>query len=216
MEFGKDYSALVIIGSWNKDIFTEDWIKTHIFTEEDKEFKLEHLVYKNLQMQFVRPIITFDDVQLIILENKLVFNLLEVDDHNLELIQDLSIKLADKLSHTPVSSYGVNFIINENQPDEGLLNSMRSSDLEKLKMSGIAIGAEEYSRRLILDEKTLNFTTRIENNQVVFDSNFDFGIQDLSEFKEKISQNTILQLKQEAIQFINQTYGVKLVESGVN
>ena len=213
MEFGKNYSALVILGSWNKSIFTEDWIRNSLLEEEDKEFKVEYLAFQNFQLQFIRPRITFDGVELIILEDRLVFNLLEEKDANFNLIQDLSIKLADKLSHTPVLSYGVNFIIYEDEPEEDLLNSMRSNDLEKLKMSGISIGAEEYSLRLILNEKTLNFTTRIENNQVVFDFNLDFGIQDLSEFKEKISQNTILQLKQEAIQFINQIYGLKLVEN---
>ncbi|MDE0016781.1 MAG: hypothetical protein OXU51_11370 [Candidatus Poribacteria bacterium] len=204
MKISENYSTLVIIGSWNKNIFTEDWIRNNLL--DDKEFTLQYLAYQNYQLQFIRPKITFQGVEIIILEERILFNLLKTADENFNLIQNLSLKLADKLPDTPVSSYGVNFKIEGKGTEKYLLNLIQPGDLEQLKTSNITVNSEQYVRQLILDEKILNFTTIIENNQINFDFNFDFEIRDLAEFKEKISQNSILQLKKEAVNFVSKFY----------
>ncbi len=39
MKLDHSSNVLVIVGGWNRHIFTEDWIKRYIFPSEQDEFK---------------------------------------------------------------------------------------------------------------------------------------------------------------------------------
>ena len=210
MKLGKPSNALVIVGGWNRHIFTQDWIKRYLFPEEQEEFTVDMMVAQGFNTQFVSPRILSKKVEILLQENRLNFNPVENKNKNFDRIQQLALQLADYLPHTPVTAYGINFLFTENEVSEDLINLIRPRDLEKIEQFGGSLSREQYTRGLVLNARNLNITIRIEDEKVTFDLNFHFNIRDLVGFKAGIAGTSILELKEEAIQFITQIYSLEL------
>ena len=208
MKLSKPSNALVIVGGWNRHIFTQDWIKRYLFPKE--EFTIDMLVSQGFNAQFISPRISSKEVEILFQENRLNFNPVENNNENLDRIQELALQLADYLPHTPVTGYGVNFLFTENEVSNDLINLMRPKDLEKIEQFGGSLTSEQYSRHLMLNGRTLNITIRFEGESVDFDFNFHFNIRDLVAFKAGILETPILKLRQEAVKFIAKVYSLEL------
>ena len=208
MKLGKPSNALVIVGGWNRHIFTQDWIKRYLFPEE--EFTIGMLVSQGFNAQFVSPRILSKEVEILFQENRLNFNPIENKNKNFDRIQELALQLADYLPHTPVTAYGVNFLFTENKVSDDLINLIRPRDLEKIEQFGGSLTSDQYNRHLMLNGRILNTTIRLEGENAIFDINFHFNIRNLVGFKAGISETPILELKQEAIQFITEIYNLEL------
>ena len=210
MKLDKLSKVLVIVGGWNRHIFTQDWIKRYLFPGEQEEFKIEMLVSRGFNAQFVYPRILSKAVEILLQENRLNFSPVDNRNENLDRIQELALQLADYLPHTPVTAYGINFLFSEDQAGEDLLNLIRPRDSAEIERFGASFTNEQYTRRLMLNGRTINITLGLEGERVTFDLNFHFDIQNLVGFKAGISETSILELKQEAIQFISEIYSLEL------
>ena len=210
MKLDKPSNTLVIVGGWNRHIFTQDWIKRYLFPGEQDEFTIDMMVAQGFNAQFVSPRILSKEVEILFQENRLNFNPIENKNENFDRIQQLALQLADYLPHTPVTAYGVNFLFTENEVSGDLINLIRPRDLEKIEKFGGSLTSEQYTRHLMLNGRNLNVTIRREGENVTLDLNFHFNISDLVGFKAGISEISILELKQEAIQFIAEIYNLEL------
>lgn len=208
MKLSKPSNTLVILGGWNRHIFTQDWIKRYLFPEE--EFTIDMLVSQDFNTQFISPRILSNEVEILFQENRLNFNPVENNNQNFDRIQELALQLAGYLPHTPVAGYGVNFLFTEGEISEDLIDLIRPKDLEKIEQLGGALTSEQYRRSLVLNGRMLNITITLEDGKITFDLNFHFNIPNLVEFKAGISETSILELKQEAIQFITEIYRLEL------
>lgn len=215
MRLDKPSNVLVIIGGWNRYIFTQDWVKRYLFPGEEEKFTIEMVIAQGFNAQFVSPRILSKEVEILFQENRLNFIPVENKNKNFDKIQELALQLADYLPHTPVTAYGINFLFTEDQIEEDLLNLIHPRDLAKIEQFGASFTNEQYTRRLMLNGRTLNITIGLDGKRVTFDLNFHFDIQDLVEFKAGIAETSILELKQAAIQFITEIYGLEL-EGGMN
>lgn len=211
MKLDQSSSGIAIIGGWNSHIFTTPrWIKRYLFPEEKFTLELQGQLPQSLSGQFLQPCISSKDIRILLQGNKLNLIPLKNGDENLDRIQDLALQLADYLPHTPVSGYGVNFLFSEDHINEDLVDLVRPRDLEKIEQFGVSLTGEEYTRRLESNERILNFTVGLENERTTFKFNFHFKINDLVAFKAGISKISILELKQEATQFIAEIYNLEL------
>ena len=210
MKLDKPSNTLVIVGGWNRHIFTQDWIKRYLFPGEQEEFTIDMLVSQGFNSQFVSPRISSKEVEILFQENRLNFNPVENKNENFDRIQQLALQLADYLPHTPVTAYGVNFLLTENEASGDLINLIRPKDSERIEQFGDSLTNEQYTRHLMLNGRNLNVTIRLEAEKVAFDLNFHFNISDLVGFKAGISEISILELKEEAIQFITEIYSLEL------
>lgn len=208
MKLDKPSNALVIVGGWNRYIFTQDWIKRYLFPKE--EFTIDMLVSQGFNAQFISPRILSKEVEILFQENRLNFNPVENNNENLDRIQELALQLADYLPHTPVTGYGVNFLFTETQVSDDLIDMIRPKDLKKIEQFGGSLTSEQYIHSLVLNGRILNITITLEGEKGTFDLNFHFNIRNLVEFKAGISETSILELKQEAIQFITEIYNLEL------
>ena len=210
MKLDKPSNVLVIVGGWNRYIFTQDWVKRYLFPGEEEKFTIEMVIAQGFNAQFVSPRILSKEVEILFQENRLNFIPVENKNENFDRIQELALQLADYLPHTPVTAYGVNFHFTEDQIEGDLLNLIRSRDLAKIEQLGASSTNEQYIRQLMLNGRKLNIAIGLEDEKVTFDLNFHFDIQSLVEFKAGISETSILELKQEAIQFITEIYSLEL------
>ncbi len=212
MRLDKPSNVLVIVGGWNRYIFTQDWVKRYLFPAEQEKFTIEMVIAQGFNAQFVSPRILSKEVEILFQENRLNFIPVKNKNENLDRIQELALQLADYLPHTPVTAYGVNFLFTEDQIERDLLNLIRPGDLAKIEQFGASLTNEQYTRRLMLNGQTLNIIIGFDGKRVTFDLNFHFDIQNLVGFKAGISETSILELKQEAIQFITEIYNLELEE----
>ena len=212
MKLDQSSSGLVIVGGWNGHIFNPSWIKRYLFPAENEQLTVDIQAQfpQGFNPQFVAPRISSKEVRILLQGNKLNFIPTKNEDKNFDRIQDLALQLADYLPHTPVSGYGVNFLFTEDLVSEELINLIRPKDLEEIEQFGASLTGEEYTRRLELNERPLNFTVGLESKKVTFKFNFHSKIHDLVAFKAGISHTSILDLKQEALQFIAEIYDLEL------
>lgn len=212
MKFNKPFNALVIVGGWNRHIFTLDWIKRYLLPEEKEELRVEPQspLLQGFNAQFIPPRISSKEVRILLQGNRLLFSPVKNEDKNLDRIQELALQLTDYLPHTPVSGYGINFLFIEDHINEHVKALIRPSDSGEIERVSTLLTGEEYTRHLVLNERTLNFTIGLKGEEVSFNFNFHFDIGDLVEFKAKISENPILELKQEAVEFLTEIYSLEL------
>ena len=213
----QSYSGLAIVGGWNSHIFiTPRWIKRYLFPGEHEEFtiELQGQLPQSINGQFLHPCISSKNIRILLQGNKLNFIPLKNEDENFDRIQDLALQLAGYLPHTPVSGYGVNFIFIEDHIPDDLITLIRPKDLEKIEQFGASFTSEEYTRRLDLNKQTVNFTIGLEGEKATFKFNFHFDIDDLIAFKSKISETPILELKQDAVEFITKIYSLEMEGEG--
>jgi len=194
-----EFDVLVIIGGWNKNIFSVEWVSRYLLPNE----KLEVEIPLNVDGS---PRISSRRVRIAVLRNRLHFTSLISDDSIYEYIQNLSQKTADYLPHTPVSGFGVNFLFQSNITDslQKVLKLIDNDNLEKL---GAKIRTTSIRRELELDSKMVNFSISTEDEKLTFNFNFHFNISNLVEFKEKISLNPIVELRKVASDLLANIYG---------
>lgn len=212
MKLETSFTALIIVGGWNQHIFTPRWIRKNLLSAEEKKLTVEMLTpfSPSFNAQFVSPRISSKEVRILLQGNRLSLSPVEIKDKNFNRIEEIAFQLADCLPHTPVSEYGVNFLFTENHINGNLIDVIRPRDLEKIKQAEALLTSEEYTRRLVLNEHPLNFTVGFEGKKATFKFNFHFKISSLVAFKGKIAETSILELKQEAVKFLAEIYGVEL------
>jgi len=202
-----DYNALALVGTWNKGIFNHEWISRFLLPKE-KKLKVEIPLNLNID---VSPRVSSDNVRIVVIGNKLNFVPLNTYDDTFELIQELAIKTADYLPHTPVTAFGINFLF-ETDFDDYLKELLKLNDTEKFVNFGASIKSALHTNSIEIKGRLINVSVKTDNSKVSFDFNFHFEIQNLSEFKEKIASNRMLELKEMALHIMKEVYNLQLNE----
>ena len=198
-----DYNALVLVGIWNKGIFNPDWVSRFLLP---KEKKLSVELPLNVDGS---PRVSSDKIRIFVIGNKLNFVPLNTYNETFELIQDLATKTADYLPHTPVASFGVNFLF-EADSTESLRELLKINDIEKLSVLGASIKNTQHRPTMELEGRLINLSISTDNSIMNFDFNFHFSISNLTEFKEEISANPILGLKETSLNILRNAYNLEL------
>lgn len=205
-----DYNLLVLIGLWNKNIFNPEWISRFLLPKEKKLTREFLLNVDGLSDGLSR--VSSDKIRIFVIGNKLNLVPLNTYEETFEIIQELAIKTADYLPHTPVNAFGVNFIFEEDSTniDESLKRLLIINDFSRLIDFGASIKSSQHRHSLEIDKRVLNILVTSDESKIIFDFNFHFDILNLSEFKEKISSNPILDLKKAALNIMKEVYFLEL------
>lgn len=201
MNLKTEFNPLVILGAWNKHIFSPEWVGKFLFPKKKLEVEFPINVDGS-------PRISTENLRVFILNNRLNFVLRKDEDNTLEEIQELSLKIADYLPHTPVVAYGANFLFEYPDGFDKLEPLFSLFDSEKLVESGYIIDSDQIRHGLVRDNRKINLTLVKKGDILKFDFNFHFDISNLVEFKEKLKQNELLDLKNIALSILNDVYGI--------
>ena len=212
MKLDHSSSALVILGGWNAHIFNPDWIRRYLFDGKKEKLKADILTELSygFNPQFVSQRISSKEVRIQLQGNKLSLSPIENKDKYFKKTEEIALLLVDYLPHTPVSGFGMNFVFTENSVSEGLNNIIRSKDLSKIEKFGASLIGQQYTRSLELDSMILNFTIELKDKRITFKLNFHTDIRDLVQFKTKISETSVLTMKEKAVEFIVSVYDLEL------
>ena len=211
MKLDHSACALVILGGWNAHIFNPDWIRRFLFDGKKVKLKVDILAELpySFNPQFASQRISSKEIRIQLQGNKLSISPIEDKNENFKRIEEIALLFATYLPPTPVSGFGVNFVFTNNMSEE-LESIIRPKDLGKIEKFGASLISQQYTRSLELDSKTLNLAIELKGKKVTFKLNFHSDIRDLAQFKTKISETSILELKQLAVEFISEIYNMEL------
>ena len=185
-----DFNNLVIVGLWNRHIFSSEWIGKYLLpdTELTSEYPL------NIAGSFR---VSTDRLRIFVLGNRLHFVPLQSDVTVFDLIQDLSLKVGTYLPHTPVTAFGVNFLFEAPSSELGA-DFFAVPDLPLLVASGLQPKNTSYRHSFNKDGRVMNLSVSIDGGSVRFDFNNHFEVKSMLDFKERISQTSIVSMLKEA------------------
>jgi len=156
---------IVLAGSWNRAIFTPDWVNRILFHEPELEtmisiVPLMPIVYRNQQ------------VAMEVSSDRLIFRPRRLDDACIQAAEGMAHLVLQTLQDTPLTGVGVNFCFTENKPRRDLAKMFDFQDNAGLGDSGWKIQERRVGRRLQQGDDILNLTFVLEGENLAVEFNF--------------------------------------------
>lgn len=179
----------VILGNWNKKIFTPDWVKKFLF-EVPKEIELQGIFnFEDLDLGF-----SYQDLILMPKENSLEISLKQFTEENIKTATQLLMKLFNLLPHTPIKALGFNikYIANKNEKNELInISDQIFSSSKKMPLTQIKFTEDK-------DKYLLNIIVDNLNENLLL--NFNFHYNQISELNE----NSFIEHYTETLQYLKE------------
>ena len=201
MQLIPEIDILTIVGNWNPAIITHDWVSKYLLPD------------KNLKVEYPRSIIgaslriSTDDLRLYVSPGRFNFSIIRHSDSMYKKIGEIALELANYLMHTPVSSFGLNYVYESNITDT-LDEIFSIPDAEKMKQLGLEAELTEIKRRFNFQNHALNFTV-LKLDKYKFDFNYDFKVKSLVEFKDKFEPQKLIEFKNHSKELLLELYDIK-------
>ena len=174
-----NFDTLVVLGAWNKHIFSEKWIQENIL---EKEWQYSVLYPMNTigSLKF-----SLKNIDFFIMGERLVFQIKNTDETTYQEIVKIARKIFQKLIHTPVSAIGINFLLKSTHTESQL------PDNEKLIQTiGKDITTSEITRSFALSsQETLNLKIEFQSECSMLNFNFNYQIESIQEILNILGDN---------------------------
>lgn len=193
----QNIDVFVVVGLWNMAIFSEEWVKSNILDEND-EYTIQYPLGVIGSLKFVLKNVAF-----FINGNRLAFQVRVADDVAYREIVKYARRVCQKLIHTPVESFGVNFVYSGTQ--ELTIDGDLKSNCEAVKAVGSEVIVTDITRSFKRsDRETLNLKTRYNGDEEILDFNFSFNVRSLNDILDLIEDDDdlIVMKHQEAKQIM--------------
>jgi len=200
-ELHNDVSNLVIVGSWNKDIFTPEWVKEYLLDGQDFQVLFPMNSLNSLKFDVVTK------YSFAINLNRLEFQIHDSSDGASREMIATARKLLRSLVHTPIASFGVNFVYKSER--QGLLNGI--SHTEEIKEHLTAeVESTEVTRVFKLGQgKVLNFKVIQKGIDTYFDFNYSYNVKNAQNLLDVLGDDDdiIIRKRKDSVDILNSVYG---------
>lgn len=198
MKIRSDIDVIVIAGLWNKHIFNGEWVGKYLLPGQKLTVEVPLLISGSQR-------VSSKDVRIYVNNGRLNIVPVEITESNFNLIQSISLQIADYLPHTPVNSYGINFIF-ELEKNEIGYDIFKIPDLEKLKEHELKINKTMFKHTINIEDSDLNLSIEQGEQNFTFNFNFHYLISNLVSFKETIIAHPIRNLYNLSNQILKENY----------
>lgn len=195
--------TIVIIGLWDRRLFTPDRVSKELF--DGKQVEVEVPLNVTFPLRF-----NVEGLVLIPHSERVIIGIKENKEDNLNKAEKLAKKTLDSFPQVPIESFGINFgFIEENPGDLAALFSL--SDIQKLSDNNYKIGSTEIKRKLEYEGGDLNITHSLSGGIVRVHLNFHHPCQSIKEASELLD-NLVVKCRGLALDLLNRVYGLTLEE----
>jgi hypothetical protein len=202
----KDIKHLVVVGAWNIAIFSPEWMQKYILTEYP-EVKVEFPLHVNSSLRF-----TTGDFVLAIINGRLEIMIKNNPAHTISCLRFI----LQKLIHTPVSAFGVNFIFSANKSE--LPEGLWAKFFVENPFSEFPIGYEliENTNAVLFkvsEMKNLRLgITKKEDETVIFEFNFDHQIKSAEDLLTILGDNDsfVTDYHDQTLNWLSEVYKLNL------
>jgi hypothetical protein len=189
--------TIVIVGHWNRMIFSPDWVVKEIFGVKQLETLVPitpgaPILYRN------------DDICLSVSEQRLIFEIRKFSDECIRAAEEKVCIVLRELSRTPVTAIGVNFGFKEDNPGKKLLALFNLADESKIAPEW-EIKTTKLTREIVRSDIKLNLTISKNNGCIELDANFHRDVKSAIEAEKAIKDKTI-KMKKIVLKLLDQTY----------
>lgn len=184
---GTETSTIVVAGTWNKAIFTPEWVVQNVLElDNTEEVNIQvPMPTANHSLKF-----NVEDFSFYVVNDRLVFELLKKEDSSYsKMIKSLRFILR-LLPHTPIYAFGINFVF-ESERTNKILDNINHSDFISLLKKDIK------EKRLTLsfhfsETETLNIVTTHRENTTTYNYNFDYKVNKAIDISNIIQDDDII------------------------
>lgn len=201
IEVHNNVATLVVVGSWNRDIFTSDWVKENVLN--------------GLDFQVLFPMNSFNSLKFdvpskysfAINANRLEFSLHDSSESASREILTPVRNLLRSLIHTPIATFGINFVFKSDE-NAGLLTELPHTEDLKKTMNAEISSIEMVRSLSLCDGNVLNFKINQRGEDVFFDFNFSFNAENIKKMLKILGDNDeIINEKREvAVKLLKEVY----------
>lgn len=184
-EVNENVATLVVVGTWNVSIFTPEWVKENVLI--GKDFQILFPVNIMNSLKFVVP----NKYSLAVNGNRLEFQLNDnCDVCSKELLEPVR-NVLRSLIHTPVSSFGINYVFKTNE-QPGLLSTLPHTNEIKDALNS-EVESTEVTRSIKLqDVNILNFKIYQKGQETNFDFNFSYVVNKIQTMLDILGDDNII------------------------
>lgn len=184
-EVNENVATLVVVGTWNVSIFTPEWVKENVLI--GKDFQILFPVNIMNSLKFVVP----NKYSLAVNGNRLEFQINDnCDVCSKELLEPVR-NVLRSLIHTPVSSFGINYVFKTNE-QPGLLSTLPHTNEIKDALNS-EVESTEVTRSIKLqDGNILNFKIYQKGQETNFDFNFSYVVNKIQAMLDILGDDNII------------------------
>ncbi len=204
----KDSFSIVILGSWNPSIFSQEWILKHLCQPGTTNFTISF----PLDDPTAPRKIDFDDISIFPGRKQL---LLQPQTTNIDGMKKCSIvatKILQLLMHTPVTHCGINFSFEEKNQLEKIFGVLGFVDRTAIDAQKYKLEGSSASRKFRLtDGNVLNLMLSDNEGVGQIGFNFHYELFDIEKYRVMFEGGQHVEGRfSEAVAFCQSTYGLKL------
>jgi hypothetical protein len=198
--------SILLLGSWNRMIFTPEWVNERLFHQPEIETFIA--LMPNMPMIYRHPQVVFEVAQ-----PRLVFRPRVADDACFGRCEEMASTVLDGLRDTPMQAVGVNVAFTEPEPPADLLNLFNFNDGPAIGGLGWDAQVRRVVRRLVRDGTTLILTAEFDGQAVHFEFNFHADTPTKAAARAAVDSRA-LGLKEQALQLLGEVYNLRLPAEG--
>ena len=200
-----DIKHLVAVGAWNTAIFTPDWMKKFILSDYEN-YNVEFPIAINSSLRF-----TTTDFVFAIVNSRLEIMIRNNSDKSISCLRTI----LQKLIHTPIIAFGINFKFNANKSELGddLWKSFFvDNPLAKINEAYHVI---ENSNTILfeitkINKLRLNVTKNVDES-VSFDFNYDYQVKSAQELLDVLgsNDNLVIDLREQTMMQLDTYFNLR-------
>lgn len=202
--------SIVLVGAWNTAIFTPDWL-TKLMGVSGMEVKIEFPIANPLL-----PIrYTFQNVRMMMHRDRLIFAPTTGDTAVLERVEFIAKTMLRTLTHTPMTSLGINFEFVEDNIPELLKEIFPQNDMARIAAADFIVGGAEVRRELRRSQdqdEVLKLTLRRSGPDVTIHINFHKDVPNAT-VAGAYFDGRVLKCRDLALRFLREVYGLEQEET---
>jgi len=169
-----------------------------VFPDEETETMISFLPHFPLVYQVPQVAVQVGGSNLIVRPRTL-------DDECIERAETIALTILERLPETPLRGVGINFGFVEETPSAALVQLFDFGDNGDVSAAGWNIEERRLSRKLILNDETLNLTLLFDGSEVNIDFNFHTETNSNPTAQTAVT-NRMLRLREAALTFLDSIY----------
>lgn len=200
--------SVVLVGHWNRMIFTPQWVGERLF--DQKEVTTRVPLTPELPVFYLR-----DDVALGVAFDRLFLKPCQLSRESMEAVENMACSILDKLPHTPLSGVGVNYGFEESNAPDSLNRLFTLEDRVEIDAMGWEAPVISIKRTLSKEGQMLNLSFVHRADTTSIEGNFHTDVGSAEAAANALRGRTMGQYDA-LCELLTRTHGLAVEEAGTN
>ena len=208
-----DSFSIVLIGSWNPSIFSQDWVLNNLADSNDANISMSYPIEDPTAPRKI----DFEGVTLFPGRKQLHIASAACTAEGIRKCAGIIVKILDLLSHTPVHNCGINFSFEELDNLAQINEVLNIGDEANIEADNYRLMNTLITRKYRLEDGNflnLSLSDSANGMKVIF--NYHYELNNIPEYRDMFVTEHIIERYESAIMLCQNVYGLQLEEGDNN